>query len=122
MEAPRLRVAFGSLRCFTVADLRRDLTRLSPALERRLIARSRFRTTHRSGSNWEVGSGQVGARQCPLWVISGHRSSSNQCPLYPRKRTLLTVIGMSALCQKQTYGTAANNRQSRIGADEFSVA
>jgi hypothetical protein len=33
-----LRVVFGALRCFTVADLRRDLTRLSPALERRLIA------------------------------------------------------------------------------------
>src|SRR5215470_13294315 len=58
MEAPRLRVTFGALRCFTVADLRRDLTRLSPALERRLIARSRFRTTHRSGSIWLNGSGR----------------------------------------------------------------
>jgi hypothetical protein len=25
------------------------------------------------------------------------------CPLYPQKRTLLTVIGMSALCQKRTF-------------------
>ena len=24
---------------------------------------------------------------CPLWVISGHRSASSRCPLYPRKRT-----------------------------------
>ena len=24
--------------------------------------------------------------RCPLWVINGHRSKSNQCPLYPRKR------------------------------------
>src|SRR5215469_6981212 len=23
--------------------------------------------------------------ECPLWVISGHRSSSNQCPLLPPK-------------------------------------
>ena len=35
----RLRVTFGALGCFAVADLRRrDLTRLSPALERRLMA------------------------------------------------------------------------------------
>jgi hypothetical protein len=26
-------------------------------------------------------------RQCPLWVKSRHRNSSNQCPLYPQKRT-----------------------------------
>jgi hypothetical protein len=38
MEAPRLLVRFGAWRCFTVADLGRDLTGLSPALERRLIA------------------------------------------------------------------------------------
>ena len=25
--------------------------------------------------------------ECPLWVISGHRGTSNQCPLYPRKQT-----------------------------------
>ena len=34
-----------------------------------------------------------------LWVKSGHRSTSNQCPLYPQKRTLLRVIAMSALCR-----------------------
>jgi hypothetical protein len=28
-----------------------------------------------------------GDRQCPLWVKSRHRSTSNQCPLYPQKRT-----------------------------------
>jgi hypothetical protein len=26
-----------------------------------------------------------------------------ECPLYPQKRTLRTSVGMSALCQKQTY-------------------
>src|SRR5437763_11319461 len=25
--------------------------------------------------------------RCPLWVISGHRTRSAPCPLYPRKRT-----------------------------------
>jgi len=29
------------------------------------------------------------------------------CPLYPRKRTLLSEVGMSALCQKQTSSKVA---------------
>jgi hypothetical protein len=39
---------------------------------------------------------------CPLWVKSRHRSTSAQCPLYPRKRTLIERLRMSALCQKRT--------------------
>src|SRR5262249_32184566 len=31
-------------------------------------------------------SGLLWVGQCPLWVISGHRSASNRCPLYPQKR------------------------------------
>src|SRR5215813_5560241 len=85
MEAPRLRVAFG-VRCFTVADLRRDLTCLSPVLERRRIARSRFRTTHRSGSIWLNGSG----REWNLVIYGCHPSYS------------FRVTTMSALGQKQT--------------------
>ena len=34
-------------------------------------------------------------------VISGH---SDQCPLYPQKRTLVKQVGMSALCQMRTSG------------------
>jgi hypothetical protein len=26
-----------------------------------------------------------------------------RCPLYPRKRTLIERVGMSALCQKRTF-------------------
>src|SRR6516164_6403876 len=26
---------------------------------------------------------------CPLWVKSRHRRTSNQCPLYPQKRTFV---------------------------------
>src|SRR5262249_26825131 len=37
-------------------------------------------------------------RRCQLWVISGHRSTSAQCPLYPQKRTLELSSEMSALC------------------------
>jgi len=36
------------------------------------------------------------------FVKSRHRGTSNQCPLYPRKRTLTERGGMSALCQFQT--------------------
>jgi len=42
-------------------------------------------------------------RHCPLWVNNEHRGTSVQCPLYPQKRTLIERVGMSALCQKQTY-------------------
>jgi hypothetical protein len=38
----------------------------------------------------------------PLWVISGHFAARQPGPLYPRKRTLLARLGMSAKCQKQT--------------------
>jgi len=39
METPRRRLAFGALRCFSIAVLRRcDLADLPPALERRRIA------------------------------------------------------------------------------------
>src|SRR5262249_46111178 len=30
---------------------------------------------------------KAGPQPCPLWVKSRHRSTSSQCPLYPRKRT-----------------------------------
>src|SRR5215469_11974911 len=36
-------------------------------------------------------------------IKSGHRSTSDQCPLYPKKRTLVERVGMSALCQKRTH-------------------
>src|SRR5215469_10559779 len=36
---------------------------------------------------------------------SRHRSPSNQCPLYPQKRTLVERVGMSALCQKRTLSS-----------------
>src|SRR5215470_9688058 len=45
--------------------------------------------------------------ECPLWVKSGHDGSNLQCPLYPQKRTSVEAVGMSALCQKQTFCTAA---------------
>src|SRR5215472_1152356 len=30
--------------------------------------------------------------RCPLWVISGHCSTFEQCPLYPQKRTFQSVV------------------------------
>src|SRR6516164_6651184 len=40
----------------------------------------------------------------PHWVERRHPRSGDLCPLFPRKRTLQRAIGMSALCQKQTFG------------------
>jgi hypothetical protein len=38
-----------------------------------------------------------------LWVKSRHCGISNQCPLYPQKRTLELSREMSALRQKRTH-------------------
>ena len=38
--------------------------------------------------------------ECPLWVKSRHQGISNQCPLYPRKRTFRTPSSMSVICSK----------------------
>src|SRR5215469_10051305 len=69
---------------------------------RRFIASPRPTKAYGNGLNRLAGSGQREAEGCPLWVKSGHRRMSASCPLYPRKQTLLKVISMSALCQKQT--------------------
>jgi len=45
---------------------------------------------------------QIVPFRLPLWVISGHRSTPTQCPLYPQKRTLVEHVAMSAMCQKRT--------------------
>jgi hypothetical protein len=50
------------------------------------------------------------SRACPLWVRSGHCGTFDQCPLFPRKQTFPPSIRMSALCQKRTYGRAADAR------------
>jgi hypothetical protein len=47
----------------------------------------------------ESGNAQRKMR-CPLWVISGHFAAQTSCPLYPRKRTLIGDLGMSAKVPK----------------------
>src|SRR5262249_6036391 len=44
--------------------------------------------------------------ECPLWVKSRHWGTSDQCPRYPQKRTSVSAIAMSALCQKRTFCAA----------------
>src|SRR6516162_2574045 len=61
---------------------------------------------YRSGSHQQIGSGQIKGRECPLWVISGHRGISNQCPLYPQKRTSPTAAWTSVKCQKRQVSPA----------------
>src|SRR6516164_892492 len=75
---------------------------ISVMKSRRLIACPEAQTGHRTGSNWEDGSGQTDARQCPLWVKSRHSLTFGRCPLYPQKRTSELSLAMSALCQKRT--------------------
>ena len=41
--------------------------------------------------------------QCLLWVKSGRDARKFRCPLYPRKRTWLSTVMMSALGHKQTH-------------------
>src|SRR5215471_6939567 len=104
------RTAFGAFALRLCA-----LVGLLLALERRRIAHPkglglrRFSKRYYSRdlrlAKWGQGSGCTAAilnRPCPLWVKSRPRGTSNQCPLYPQKRTSLRVIGMSALCQKRT--------------------
>src|SRR6516162_8166275 len=55
----------------------------------------------------------VGVFVCPFWVKSRHRGTPNQCPLYPKKRTLELGRKMSAFCQKRTYVRSAPFTQSR---------
>src|SRR6516164_1903958 len=38
--------------------------------------------------------------------VSGHFITPNRCLLYPQKRTLIERVGMSALCQKQTFAAS----------------
>src|SRR5262245_63809008 len=37
--------------------------------------------------------------RCPLWVISRHDGPFASCLLYPQKRTFVSALSMSALCQ-----------------------
>ena len=55
------------------------------------------------GGHGSVCTAAILTRPCPLWVRSGHWSTSAQCLLYPQKRTSELNRGMSALCQKQTH-------------------
>jgi hypothetical protein len=56
-------------------------------------------------AKWGSGVSLHGSNPEPpmsLWVKSGHGALNLQCPLYPRKRTFIAVIKMSALCHEQT--------------------
>src|SRR3974390_1283183 len=51
------------------------------------------------GSDRHFAWQQPSGTECPLWVKSRHSLMSDQCPLYPRKRTLELSRVMSALCR-----------------------
>ena len=46
--------------------------------------------------------------ECLPWVKRRHKRTPATCPPYPRKRTSQRTAGMSALCQRRHYCSAAN--------------
>src|SRR5262249_40019032 len=71
-----------------------------------LIVQGRRRAVSSPGVRGSVCTAAILSRSCPLWVKSRHSATSELSPLYPQKRTLLRVIGMSALGLKRTFCTA----------------
>jgi hypothetical protein len=56
------------------------------------------------------------SRPCPLWVKSRHDPLKSRCPLYPQKRTSLSVVAMSA-CAKSRHRTALASHNLFSGRD-----
>src|SRR5262249_44970787 len=64
-----------------------------------------------------TGSGVAKERSAtvrPLWVKSRHRSASNQCLLYPQKRTSIIVNAMSASCHSARSTISLAIRKARM--------
>src|SRR6516165_12802640 len=57
------------------------------------------RLSHFWIENCAVRRTQAGPQPCPLWVKSGHFAKSEQCPLYPQKRTSIGSGAKSASCE-----------------------
>src|SRR5690348_9305309 len=55
--------------------------------------------------------------QCPLWVRNGHCGTSDEGPLFPRKRTLVRANATSALWQKRTF--AVDGRRDSLSGMRF---
>jgi hypothetical protein len=55
----------------------------------------------RASKSGQIERGAKGYRLEPTPI-----GALRECPLYPRKRTLVARVGMSALCQKRTLCTA----------------
>src|SRR5262249_16839645 len=98
--------AFASLQC---AVDQPDEVPASPGFLSSCLG---FHLTYLSSENRSMG------RSCPLWVKSRHSATSERCPLYPQKRTLVEHVAMSAMCQKRTFCAAVKNVviRSLVGA------
>ena len=55
---------------------------------------------------------------CPVWIMSRHYVTSTPCPLFPSKRTFISAVCTSALCQKQTLA-ASWLRSARLRCRAF---
>src|SRR6516165_1205593 len=76
-----------------------------------------------TGRRGETSYSQLACPSAPMSALGQKQTpgaTSNQCPLYPRKRTWISTFVMSALCQKQTSCDAAKSGllDHLVGADE----
>jgi len=89
----------GALRCVHLKSSRNPAAKRNrAACDPRCIVRSRLSSVYCE-------------RLSSLWVISGHRNRSAECPLYPQKQTSVECCGMSAMCQLRTHTL----QQRRLG-------
>jgi len=63
-------------------------------------ARAPISVPHPPTSPTEIGAFYYPAM--PAWIRNGHYGALNQCPLFPRKRTLIEGIEVSARAKNET--------------------
>ena len=72
------------------------------------------RLSHFWIENCAVRRTRAGPQPCPLWVKSRHRGISNQCPLYPQKRTLEPARVLPSTQQLRQLGNIAAIRRALV--------
>jgi hypothetical protein len=76
----------------------------------------------RSGIRGSVCTAAILSCACPLWVLSGHRGTSDQCPLCLRKRTSepahITFDAPTPAAWRYSPRSAALQRKRRVGEDQ----
>ena len=58
---------------------------------------------------WVISGHHASAGRSPLYAISRHDGPFASCPFFPPKRTFVSALSMSALCQKRTGRSLTDN-------------